>query len=412
MLYPDVETTGAFECSNPLLNRIHQIINWAIISNMKSVLTDCPHREKLGWLEETYLNGPGVMFNYDVLPLYRKIAADMAQAQLDNGLVPDIAPEFTVFQGGFRDSPEWGSASIIALWQAYRQFGDPQLLQKNYPTMQRYLDYLGTRAKDHMLDYGLGDWFDIGPKAPGQAQLTPIALTATATYYCDAILLAEIAQCLDKTSDAAKYRALAGEIKIAFNERFFNSQEEQYAAGSQTSSAMPLVLGLVDPEFSQAVVLRLVRDIRERRNHTTAGDVGHCYVLRALAQADRSDVIYDMACRKDHPSYGYQIEHGATSLTEAWDGPTRGASQNHFMLGHIEEWFYRDLGGISVDFSKNGAEQITIRPCFPGDLKWVKASYQSILGRIACEWNRQNKTLFHARDYSAQHGGVGLYSRQ
>ncbi|MGD0653748.1 MAG: family 78 glycoside hydrolase catalytic domain [Thermoguttaceae bacterium] len=391
VLYPDVRTAGVFECSNPLFNRIHEIINWAIISNMKSVLTDCPHREKLGWLEESYLNGPGVMCNYDVLPLYRKIAQDMAEAQLENGLVPDIAPEYTVFQGGFRDSPEWGSASIISLWLAYQYYGDLQILEKNYSMMQRYLDYLGARAQGHILNYGLGDWYDIGPKGPGQAQLTPIAVTATATYYRDAVILSETAQRLGKTADAAKYRDLSAEILDAFNQKFFDSQEKNYSTGSQTALAMPLVLGLVDPDSRQAIVDRLVKDIRDHGNHTTAGDVGHHYVLKALAQADRSDVIYDMASRKDHPSYGYQIEHGATALTEAWDGPTRGASQNHFMLGHIEEWFYSELGGIQVDFSKNDPQRIVIRPYFCPDIEWVKASYQSIIGRIACEWKRQGK---------------------
>jgi alpha-L-rhamnosidase len=391
VLYPDVQTVGTFQCSNPLLNRIHEIINWAIISNLKSVITDCPHREKLGWLEQTYLNGPGVMFNYDVLPLYRKIADDMAQAQLNNGLVPDIAPEYTVFQGGFRDSPEWGSASIISLWQAYERYGDLQILEKHYPMMQRYLDYLGTRAQEHIINYGLGDWYDIGPKAPGQAQLTPIAVTATATYYQDAVILSKAAQRLGKTADAAKYLDLAAEILTAFNTRFFNPTEKTYSTGSQTALAMPLVLGMVDADSRQAVADLLVKNIRDHGNHTTAGDVGHYYVLRALAQAGRSDVIYDMACRKDYPSYGYQIEHGATALTEAWDGPTRGASQNHFMLGHIEEWFYTDLGGIRVDLSKEDSEKIVIRPYFCPGIQWVKTSYQSILGRIACDWKRQGK---------------------
>jgi alpha-L-rhamnosidase len=391
VLYPDVQTSGSFECSNTLFNRIHALINWAIVSNMKSVLTDCPHREKLGWLEQTYLNGPGVMLNYDVLPLYRKMADDMADAQLSNGLVPDIAPEYKVFKGGFRDSPEWGSACVLAPWLSHQRYGDLQILEKHYPMMQRYLDYLGTKAQDCIISEGLGDWYDIGPKNFGPSQLTPLALTATATYYRDAGVMAQIADCLRKTDDAAKYRDLAAEIRTAFNQRFFNSQENTYATGSQTALAMPLVLHLVDDDARQAVADRLVKDIRDHGNHTTAGDVGHYYVLRALAQAGRSDVIYDMASRKDHPSYGYQIEHGATSLTEAWDGPTRGASQNHFMLGHIEEWFYRDLGGIQFDLSKSDPERIMIRPYLCPGIQWVKTSYQSVLGRIACDWQRQGK---------------------
>ena len=127
-LYTAAEPVGRFECSHETLNRIHGLINAAILSNFKSVLTDCPHREKLGWLEVSHLLADSILYNYDGVRFYQKICRDMREAQLDNGMVPDIAPEFTVFSGGFRDSPEWGSACVVNPWVLWQTYGDRRAL--------------------------------------------------------------------------------------------------------------------------------------------------------------------------------------------------------------------------------------------------------------------------------------------
>jgi len=391
-LHSSVETVGRFDCSNPMFNRIHDLITFAIRSNMQSVLTDCPHREKLGWLEQSHLMGPAVMFNYNVPALYDKIMDDMAEAQLPSGLVPDIAPEYTVFEGGFRDSPEWGSAFVIAPWQVYHQYGDSSLMEDHYDGMKKYAAYLGSRAAEGIVSHGLGDWCDVGPQPYGPSQLTPIPLTATAIYYHDLAILARAAALLGKDRDALELAAQANDVRNAFNRTFFKTDTNQYATGSQASNAMPLALGLVEPDRTGAVIENLVADVRAHGNHQTAGDVGHRFLLLALARAGRSDVIFDMTRRTDSPSYGFQVEHGATTLTEAWD-PRRGYSQNHFMLGHVEEWFYRYLAGIDSEPDAAGFDRIVIRPQVVGDLKWVSAAYDSIRGRIACEWRIENGVL-------------------
>ncbi len=143
---------GSFSCSNDLFNRTDTLIKWAIKSNMSSVLTDCPHREKLGWLEEDHLMGSSVKYNYDIASLGRKIVQDMINAQTYDGLIPDIAPEYVHFQGGFRDSPEWGSNGIILPWYLYEWYGDKQVLTESYPMMQRYANYL---LKNQMVIYVL-----------------------------------------------------------------------------------------------------------------------------------------------------------------------------------------------------------------------------------------------------------------
>ena len=144
-------------------------------------------------------------------------------------------------------------------------------------------------------------------------------------------------------------------------------------------------LGIVPDDQRTAVLDALVADIRAHQNHTTSGEVGFRYDVDALLDGGRSDVLLDMLERTDAPSYGYILAQGATSLTEAWDG---GHSQDHFMLGDAEEWFYRGLGGIDVDFSRRGAEQIILHPVIVGKIAWLRTSYRSAVGMIRSSWQR------------------------
>ena len=383
---------GRFACSNELFNRVHTLVRWAQRSNLMSVMTDCPHRERLGWLEQNHLNGPALRYEFDLARLMAKTVNDMADSQLDSGLVPDIAPEYVMFADGFRDSPEWGSACVLIPWQQYEWTGDVELLRRSYARMKRYVAYLGSKATGHIVSHGLGDWYDLGPERPGKAQLTPVALTATAFYYYDAWILARVAALLGSRGEAGKYRELAGRIRTAFNQTFFDPAADRYATGSQCANAIPLMMNLVEPARRAAVLAAVVRDVRDRGNALTAGDVGYRYLLRALADGGRSDVIFDMNNQSDKPGYGYQLAQGATSLTEAWNADPN-SSQNHFMLGQINEWFYHDLAGIQGDPAGPGFKKIIIKPAIVGDLTWVKADYDSVRGRIVSAWQRAGTQL-------------------
>jgi hypothetical protein len=391
-LHDDVLVDGRFTSSDELLNRIHGLIDRAILSNTMSVLTDCPHREKLGWLEQTHLAGAALMYNYNLRTLYEKISGDMSDAQLESGMVPDIAPEYTVFPGAFRDSPEWGAAVVLSPWVAYQFYGDVENLRAHYGSMQRYAAYLKSRSKAGPVSYGLGDWYDVGPKPPGQSQLTSPGVTGTATYYELLTDLERIAKLLGHAGDARRYAEERVAVKKTFNAKFFHEATNEYDTGSQTANAMPLVVGLVPDGHRSGVLDNLVADIRRHGEHVTAGDVGFHYVVRALTDGDRSDVLYAMLLRRDSPSYGYQLDHGATALTEAWDA-NRDSSQNHFMLGHAEEWFYRGLAGIDFDLSRKGAERIRIHPSAPLGLQSAGATYISTLGRIESSWRRTEMGL-------------------
>jgi hypothetical protein len=342
------------------------------------------------------LNGPALRYEFDLAPLFTKMLNDIADSQLPDGLVPTTAPEYAIFRdrgqtgderGIFGDSPEWSSAFILVPWQQYEFDGDLNLFRAHYNAMTNYLGYLGRRATNDIVNYGLGDWYDLGPKPPGIAQLTPIALTATAFYYQDAEIMSRAAALLGKDDDARQFSELAQNIRTAFNARFYDPARRLYATGSQTADAIPLVMDLCDPANRDAVLEAIVRDVRQRGNALTAGDVGYRYLLRALAGGGRSDVIFDINDQSGKPGYGYQLKMGATSLTEAWTA-WRAASQNHFMLGQIQEWFYHDLAGIQNAPDSAGFKKIIINPQPVGDLTWARCQYHSVRGPITAEWRR------------------------
>jgi hypothetical protein len=374
---------GEFSCSNPLLNRIRDLVRWAQRANMVSVLTDCPHREKLGWIEQYHLNGPAIRYEFDMARMFTKGMNDMAEAQLEDGMVPNIAPEYTKFKGAFRSAAEWGAAFILVPAQQFEFCGDGELQRRYFPAMKRYFAWLESRARDGILSEGLGDWFDLGPKKPGQAQLTPPEVTASAFYYCDAVMLSRIA-----FEETTNFAARAEAIRSAYNRKFFNPAQHTYAGGSQCANAVALVLGIAEPEHREAVLASLVKDVEARGFANTTGDIGFRFLLRALADGGRSDVIYRMINQDDRPGYGYMLKQGETSLTESWDANLT-TSHNHFMLGQITEWFYRDLAGIRPDPAGPGFQRIIIQPNPVGDLAWVKASYDCVRGRISSEWHRE-----------------------
>jgi alpha-L-rhamnosidase len=398
VVHSSAESIGTFSCSNELFNGIYQLVRWAQRSNMMSILTDCPAREKQGWLEQYHLNGPSLRYNFDLSTTFRKAMNDMADCQLGNGLIPNMAPEFFIvtpdINNGFRNSPEWGSSFIIVPWQQYLFTGDVSLLGRYYEHMKRYVAFLDASSKNDIVHSGLGDWYDIGPKPAWGSQLTPESFTATAIFLYDNQIMSQIASLLDKKEDVAFYANRAASIRKSFNKEFYNPEKGTYSTGSNTSCAMPLFLDIVEPQNRKILTDSLVSDIRRRGNSFTSGEVGYRFLLGALAMEGHSDLIYAMNNQTDKPGYGYQIRKGATSLTEKWDaGVDSFGSQNHFMSGQINEWFFHDLLGIGVEADGAGFRKSIIKPMPVGDLKWAKGSYKTISGTISVEWKRENETF-------------------
>ena len=388
----DVEETGSFECSDTLFNNIHSLIDQAIRSNMVSITTDCPTREKLGWQEQNHLMAHSIMYRYDVRELFNKIVDDLAQSQHADGAIPTIAPEYTVFdQGsGFEDTPEWGASFTLLPWYIYRWYGDDSAMKKHYDNMKLYISYLSSRSKDHIIDYGLGDWFDIGPAKPGKAQLTSVALTATAIYYYELLTMNRIAAALGKNADAKEFAELAEEVAAAFNDRFLTTTEKVYENGSQTGLSMALYTGLAEKrDVTRQAYEALISDIEKRGYSLTSGDIGYRYLVRALADNGGDEILYRMNHNDELPSYAYQLKKGATALTESWQAYDD-VSNNHFMLGHLMEWLYGGIGGIRQAEGSTGWDKIVIDPRMAGDMTWANTSLMTPHGIVECRWKRSH----------------------
>lgn len=378
-------TSGDFECSNDLFNKTYRMISWGIKSNMVSYFTDCPHREKLPWIEQLHLMFGSLQYSFNVLNLYEKMVGDMHLAQFPSGLVPDIAPMYATFLDGFIDSPEWGSAFVISPWKVYQYYGDKRLLEKYYEPMKQYVAHLTSRSQDHIVDYGLGDWFDLGPKNPGKAQLSSLAATATPIYYMDVEILRKTAQLLGKKDDQAYFDRLAKEIRRSYNAKYYHPEQGYYDRNSQTANAIAIYSGLVEPQNKQKVLQNLIADIRQRGNGLTGGDVGYTYILRVLEENNASDVIFDMNSRYDVPGYGYMLAKGSTALPESWQVVIN-KSHNHFMLGHLQEWFFTHAAGIQADPETQAYKKIIIKPSIVGDLNFARATFESPYGSILSDW--------------------------
>ena len=391
-IYNNSESVGTFECSNELYNKTHNLINNAMKSNFHAVFTDCPHREKLGWLEEVHLNGPGLMFNYDLKRYMLGVMENISDAQRSNGLIPSIAPEYIVFGGDFTDSPEWGITGIILPWMYYEFYGDDSLLKQYYPVMKNYVEYLSSKSEGFILDYGLGDWYDYGQHAAGYSKNTPVSLSATSHFYYASKLCMNTAKHLGKEQDTQYFRELSLNIKRSFNNAFFDKDNHYYGTNSQYSNAVALFMDLVHPKYQSAVLKNLLEDIEKRGFRLTTGDVGNRYLFQTLANNDQNETMYKMTNHYDTPGYGFQLQFGLTTLAEQWD-PRKGNSWNHFMMGQIEEWFYKSLGGIQTDENAPGFKHFFIQPEIVGDMTYAKASYRSVYGNIVSQWEINENTI-------------------
>ena len=371
-VYNSAPKTGDFECSNPLFNDAYRLIDRAIRSNWQAVWTDCPHREKLGWLEQDWLNGEGLLANYDCRAMMEQTMQNIADAQYPNGALPEIAPNYVIFEGSwappFLESPEWGGAFIALpfLYQAF--YGDDKLITRYRPQMKRYVDYLATQDSCYILRQGLGDWYDYGPGRAGFAQNTPMPLVSTAHYYWWNRLMGE---------------ARADSIKAAFIKEFYHPATHQFATGSQCAQAIALEMDLVPEGDRQAVLQQLINDIHAHGNRLTTGDVGNRYLFNALIHHGQQELLYKMLNHYDVPGYGYQIKLGYTTLTEQWN-PEYGASMNHFMMGHLNNLLIPYFLGIWRD-----GEHITIAPHPVGDLTWCRGQMDG----IKVDWRLENDTF-------------------
>lgn len=378
----DVKTVGHFETSNTLLNDIHRICYNGIQSQLYNTVTDCPHREKLGWLDVPNMMFYSLSCNFDVKTLLSKVVMDAFDSQGTSGYVPSTVPHF---MNVYDDDLNWGGAAITIPWRNYKQYGDKSLMLRYYDRMKRLITYYGTLANGGIIrnDYSvLSDW---GQETSGLTNHTSSSFTLTCTYYYLLEVMAEVATVLGHDADAETWLGQAEMVKEAFNKRFFKDGVYEY--GNQANYSMPLFYGMVDEENIEAVARALADAVKNSKYSIKTGEIGLRPTLMALAAHGYNDVVYRMVKKTTYPSYGYWVKQGATTSLEYWD---MSLSQNHCMMDHIEEWFFSQLGGISN--ADEAYDSVNISPWIPADMAQANIAVQSPRGEVRMAWNRTEST--------------------
>ena len=382
IVHSSVKPAGSFSCSNALINRLQQAILWGQRSNLHSVPTDCPQRdERLGWTGDAQVFAPTACWNMDMARFFAKWMHDILDSQEPDGTVKNINPTLVKKPA----SPGWGDAITVIPWTVYRFYGDTRIIEENYEGMKKWVECMRRAAQDGLLyeREGYGDWV-----APEPSPRKPIG---AAYYYYSTRLLAEMAGVIGRTDDARHYAELARQIAEAFNEAYLDEQDN-YPGATQTANLLPMQLGIVPPEHQAGVVQNIVRNIAARDGHLSTGFLGTPCLLEVLSSHKAHDTAWRLAIQETHPSWGYMLANGATTIWERWNGnriEEVGAdmnSFNHFAFGAIGEWFYQSLAGLNPDPGRPGFKHIIVRPRPAPGLTSASAAYQSMHGTLTCTW--------------------------
>jgi alpha-L-rhamnosidase len=392
-LSSDTPVAGRFACSDPMLNQLHSNIYWTQRANFIDIPTDCPQRdERLGWTGDAQVYIGTAALNCDVQAFFTKWLVDLTDGQRADGEFPMVAP---VKVAGNDGGPAWADAGVICPWTIYQVYGDRRLLERQYPSMVKFVTFCRDRSTPELLPpkqyHCFGDWLSIGADTPKDVIYT--AYFAHSTH-----LLAQAAEVLGKTNDAAKYRDLFKAIKTAFN-RAYVAPDGRIKGDTQACYVMAIAFELVDGEPARNAAQHLVEDIEKRGTHLSTGFIGTKSLMHALSQVGRQDVAYRLLHNDSFPSWGFSIKQGATSIWERWDGwtPDKGFqdpgmnSFAHYSFGAVYQWMVENIGGIKSDGP--AFKRITIAPKLDPNLTWARTSYKGIRGEITSSWTRNDGLL-------------------
>jgi alpha-L-rhamnosidase len=396
VIHSDMERTGWFECSDSLVNRLHENVVWGMRGNFVDVPTDCPQRdERLGWTGDIQVFAPTASFLYDSAGFLQSWLADLAAEQeAAGGMVPFFVPN--VMATPVAPAAAWGDAAVIVPWVLYQRFGDVGILAAQFDSMRAWVDRLVSVAGPNRLwEKGIqfGDWLDpkAPPERPGDARTAPYVV-ATAYFARSADLLAQAAGVLGCAAEAEQYAALAGEVRAAFA-REYVTPAGRVVSDATTAYALALQFGLLPTaEQRQYAGQRLAALVRGSGYRISTGFVGTPLVCDALCEAGEVDAAFRLLMQRECPSWLYPVTMGATTIWERWDSmlpdgsinPGEMTSFNHYALGAVADWLHRVVAGLAP--AAPGYRRIEIKPVPGGGLTAARARHRTPYGLAECAW--------------------------
>ena len=373
----DVEQVGNFSCSNDMFNTLHDKIKWTFLSNIFSVQSDCPGREKMGYGADIVATAGAYMHNYNMANFYRKTVQDFANDQQADGAFTEIAPYTGIADRGYggQSGPlGWQLAFCYLQKKLYHQYGDKRIIEMQYPAFKKQLEFLQANAKQGLYHWDIGDHEAIDPRAE--------AFSAACFYYHHAVLATEFAGILHKKEDSLQYARLANTIKNNIVIKYLVPATGRFDNATQAAQIFALWYSL-SPEKEKTMEV-LLQEVERHKGHLSTGIFSTMMLFDILRENDNNELAYSIANKKTFPGWGYMLANDATTLWESWAKP-ESSSYNHPMFGSVDEWFYKSLLGINA--AEPAYKKIIIKPQ-PGELHWAKGDYQSIYGLIKSDWKK------------------------
>ncbi|MCJ7843201.1 glycoside hydrolase family 78 protein [Lederbergia sp. NSJ-179] len=405
VLHSDMEMTGNFQCSDPLINQLQHNILWGLKGNFLDVPTDCPQRdERLGWTGDAQMFIRTASYLANVAPFFTKWLRDLKAEQDEEGGIPFVVPNVL---GGEQDldaddrpfsAAAWGDAAVICPWTIYIAYGDKRILAEQYESMKAWISYIKSQGDDPYLwntGFHFGDWLALDSKPDSYIGATDKSYIATAFYAYSTSLVKKTAKILGQDEDYAYFQDLEQKVIKAFLIEFV-TPNGRLAVSTQTAQILALMFQLLEGKPKERAIEKLSELLKESDYHLTTGFVGTPYLNHVLTENGMNDIAYTLLFQKDYPSWLYQITKGATTIWEHWDGIKEDGtfwsadmnSFNHYAYGAIGDWLYRKVAGIELNEEKPGFRQFTIKPYIGEGLEWAEANLESIYGPIRSYWKK------------------------
>ncbi len=403
VLHNDLEETGVFQCSHPLVNRLQSNIRWGQRGNYLEAPTDCPQRdERLGWTGDAQVFIPTAAFNMQVAPFFAKWQRDMADSQGPQGTIPSVAPAIRYMTPADENDggPAWSDAFVICPWTVYEKYGDLRIVAEHYEAMSRFVDSMRRRSRglirsDQFVEDwgGYGDWVSMDAPEGSTIGATPKDLIGTAYFAYSVDLLRRMAEALGRSRDVVMLRDLHRRIVTAFRGEYVTASG-RLLGDTQTSYVVALAFDLLPQELRQPAVDRLVRLLELRNWRLSTGFVGTPLLCPVLTRFGREDVAYRLLLQEEYPSWLYTVNQGATTMWERWNsythehgfGPVSMNSFNHYAYGSIGDWMYTSVAGLAVDMSEPGEPVIRIAPKPGYGLTGASAELVTPYGAAKSSW--------------------------
>lgn len=394
-LYSDMQPTGTFTSSNPLINQLQHNIQWGQRGNFLDVPTDCPQRdERLGWTGDAQAFSRTATFNYDVHNFFSKWLKDVEADQID-GSVPFVVPN--VLGKGAAGSAGWADAATIIPWNMYLAYGDKRILEDQFASMKAWVDYMERNSTNHLWNKGFhfGDWLFYRPfdDNDGRSAVTDKYLIAQCFFAHSTELVIKAAKVLGKLDDVARYTDLLKNVKDAFAKEY-TTPNGRLVSSTQTAYVLALNFDMLSESLRAQAAEKLVANVKSYGNHLTTGFLGTPYLCHVLSRFGYTDVAYTLLLQETYPSWLYPVKMGATTIWERWDGiKPDGTFQtpnmnsfNHYAYGAIGDWMYRVVTGIDTEESAPGYKSIVIKPHLDNRLTLASSEYKTGYGLVKSSW--------------------------